>query len=66
MEGGRGEKDMWVDESPPLNMTNGKERPNKKRGLCGEEDKRKRREEREERKKPKWKVCVGREERKPE
>ena len=51
---------------PPLNMKNGKERPNKKRGLRGEEDKRKRMEEMEERKKPKWKVCVGREERKSE
>ena len=51
---------------PPSNMKNGKERPNNKRGLCGEEDKRNIREEREKRKKPKWKVFIGREERKSE
>ena len=64
MEGGRGEKDMWGDESPPTEYEKWKGKAKqKKRGLRGEEDKRKRREDR---KNPKWKVCVGREEKKSE
>ena len=60
----------WVEEvrmRPPLNMKNERLRPKKKKKrLCGEEGLKGEKGGKEKKAKVKWKVCVGREERKPE
>ena len=61
MEGGRGEKDMWGDESPPTEYEKWKGKAkHKKRGCVGRRIKGRERRKGRKEKKPKWKVCGGR------